>query len=46
MNLPVQPQFPNNKTKALIMSYDDGGEHDRRLVELFNRAMVFAARFI
>ncbi|NJN48182.1 MAG: polysaccharide deacetylase family protein [Candidatus Competibacteraceae bacterium] len=39
MNLPtlLQPQFPNNKTKALIMSYDDGSEHDRRLVELFNR---------
>jgi peptidoglycan/xylan/chitin deacetylase (PgdA/CDA1 family) len=39
LNLPpgIQLQFPNHKTKALIMSYDDGSEHDRRLVELFNR---------
>jgi len=39
LNLPpgIQPQFPNNTTKALIMSYDDGSEHDRRLVDLFNR---------
>jgi hypothetical protein len=39
LNLPpsVQLRFPSNKTKALIMSYDDGSEHDRRLVDLFNR---------
>lgn len=29
--------FPNGKRKALILSYDDGSEHDRRLVALFNR---------
>ncbi len=29
--------FPDGKSKALVMSYDDGSEHDRQLVELFNR---------
>ena len=29
--------FPDGKTKALTMSYDDGREQDRRLVALFNR---------
>ena len=29
--------FPNGKTKALIMSYDDGSRQDRRLVKIFNR---------
>lgn len=29
--------FPEGKYKALTMSYDDGREEDRRLVELFNR---------
>ncbi len=33
----VQPRFPGGKRKALVMSYDDGSEHDRRLVEIFNR---------
>jgi hypothetical protein len=28
--------FPEGRTKALSMSYDDGSEHDRRLVALFN----------
>lgn len=29
--------FPEGKNKALTMSYDDGKEEDRRLVEIFNR---------
>jgi hypothetical protein len=29
--------FPGGKRKALTMSYDDGRDHDRRLVEIFNR---------
>lgn len=29
-------RFPGGARKALVMSYDDGTEHDRRLVELFN----------
>lgn len=29
--------FPGGKHKALTMSYDDGKEEDRRLVEIFNR---------
>jgi len=29
--------FPHGKQKALVMSYDDGSEHDRRLVEIFNK---------
>lgn len=29
--------FPGGRHKALTMSYDDGREEDRRLVELFNR---------
>lgn len=29
--------FPGGKRKCLVMSYDDGSEHDRRLVELFNQ---------
>lgn len=33
----VWPRFPGGKRKALVMSYDDGSEHDRRLVEIFNR---------
>lgn len=28
--------FPQGKTKALTMSYDDGHTHDRRLVSIFN----------
>lgn len=29
--------FPEGKTKALTMSYDDGTIHDRRLVSIFNK---------
>ncbi|MDR1971629.1 MAG: polysaccharide deacetylase family protein [Treponema sp.] len=29
--------FPQGKTKALTLSYDDGVEQDRRLVEILNR---------
>lgn len=29
--------YPGGKTRALTMSYDDGRDHDRRLVEIFNR---------
>ncbi len=29
--------YPQGKTKALTMSYDDGVAQDRRLVEIFNR---------
>ena len=29
--------FPGGKSKALIMSYDDGRSRDRQLVEIFNR---------
>lgn len=29
--------FPEGRYKALTMSYDDGREEDRRLVDLFNR---------
>jgi hypothetical protein len=30
-------RFPGGRWKALVMSYDDGSEHDRRLVEIFDR---------
>jgi len=29
--------FPNNKSKAFTLSYDDGIVHDRRLVDIMNR---------
>ena len=29
-------RFPGSHTKAVVMSYDDGSEHDRRLVDIFN----------
>lgn len=29
--------FQGGKTKALTMSYDDGREYDRRLIEIFNK---------
>jgi hypothetical protein len=35
--------FPNGKMKALTLSYDDGVEQDRRLVEILNRHGVKAA---
>lgn len=34
---PLFDAFPDGKRKALVMSYDDGRDMDRRLVELFNR---------
>lgn len=33
----IQFLYPENKTKALTFSYDDGQIYDRRLVEIFNR---------
>jgi len=33
----VEMLFPGGKTKALILSYDDGTIHDRRLVQLMNK---------
>lgn len=33
-------RFPEGNFKALIMSYDDGALHDRRLVEIFNRHKI------
>ena len=33
---PPPIRFPGGRSKALSMSYDDGSEHDRRLVALFN----------
>lgn len=32
--------FPNGKLKSLIMSFDDGSEYDRLLVEKLNRANI------
>ncbi len=29
--------YPEGRVKALTMSYDDGSNHDRRLVDIFNR---------
>ena len=29
--------FPDGKSKAVTMSYDDGNEEDRRLVDIFNK---------
>lgn len=29
--------YPGGKTKALVFSYDDGQQYDRRLVEIFNK---------
>ena len=33
----VEIQFPEGKTKALILSYDDGRTEDRQLVKLMNK---------
>lgn len=30
-------RFPDGKSKAFIMSYDDGTIHDRKLIEIFNK---------
>ncbi|MCW5700549.1 MAG: polysaccharide deacetylase family protein, partial [Rhodospirillales bacterium] len=32
-----QKCFPGGRRLALSMSFDDGSEHDRRLVDMFNR---------
>ena len=29
--------FPGGTNRCLTMSYDDGREHDRRLIEIFNQ---------
>jgi peptidoglycan-N-acetylglucosamine deacetylase len=34
--IPIEMLFPEGKTKALILSYDDGRADDRRLVKLLN----------
>ena len=34
---PVEMLFPQGKTKALILSYDDGRAEDRQLVKLMNK---------
>jgi peptidoglycan/xylan/chitin deacetylase (PgdA/CDA1 family) len=36
-SLPIEMLFPECKTKALILSYDDGKIQDRRLVKLMNK---------
>ncbi|MDR1635774.1 MAG: polysaccharide deacetylase family protein [Treponema sp.] len=35
--------FPNGKMKALTLSYDDGVEQDRRLIEILNRYHIKGA---
>ena len=35
--LPIEMLFPQGKTKALILSYDDGRTEDRQLVKLMNK---------
>jgi hypothetical protein len=32
----IEYRFPKTHKKAVVMSYDDGSEHDRRLVGIFN----------
>jgi peptidoglycan-N-acetylglucosamine deacetylase len=34
---PIEMLFPQGKTKALILSYDDGRSEDRQLVKLMNK---------
>ncbi len=41
--LPLRYRFPDGRRKALLMSYDDGSEHDRRLVDIFNRYGIRAS---
>ena len=33
----IEMLFPEGKNKALILSYDDGSNHDRKLVQLMNK---------
>jgi hypothetical protein len=43
MQRDIRYLFSDGKPKALVMSYDDGSEHDRRLVEIFNRYGIRAS---
>jgi peptidoglycan/xylan/chitin deacetylase (PgdA/CDA1 family) len=43
MRRDIRYLFPGGKPKALVMSYDDGSEHDRRLVDIFNRYGIRAS---
>jgi hypothetical protein len=36
--------FPKGKMKALTLSYDDGVEQDRRLIEILNSYHIKAAQ--
>ncbi|MBL6665389.1 MAG: polysaccharide deacetylase family protein [Flavobacteriaceae bacterium] len=36
-NLSIRMQFPDGKTKALILSFDDGPKEDRKIVSLLNQ---------
>ncbi len=36
-SIPIEMLFPDGKSKALILSYDDGRAEDRQLVELMNK---------
>lgn len=36
-SIKIEMLFPEGKTKALILSYDDGAKNDRRLVALMNK---------
>lgn len=36
-SIPIEMLFPEGKSKALILSYDDGRIQDRQLVELMNK---------
>ncbi|WP_207802024.1 polysaccharide deacetylase family protein [Flavobacterium aquariorum] len=37
IGVPIEMLFPEGKSKALILSYDDGRSEDRRLVKLMNK---------
>ena len=37
IGIPIEMLFPEGKSKALILSYDDGRTEDRRLVKLMNQ---------
>lgn len=39
----LQARFAHGRRKALVMSYDDASEHDRRLVDIFNRYGIRAS---
>ncbi len=49
MRQPLTPQFdlfPDGKRRAIVLSFDDGSEHDRRLVALLNRYRLRATFFL